>query len=142
MLKNKEEIRVIAVAIIKDKQGRILVSPGYDENKDHHFYRLLGGGVDFGEASLEALKREFQEELAAEITNCSLLKVVENIFVFDGQKGHEIAFIYKAEFVDISLYNKSEFKILDSDRDGEVIWLNNKVDNQDPVYPDITKLKY
>ena len=50
------EIRVLALGIVR--QGdRVFISEGYDPVKQQTFYRALGGGVEFGETSLEALQR-------------------------------------------------------------------------------------
>ena len=135
---NSEAIRAMALGIIKNDKNQILVSPGYDKIKNEHFYRLLGGGVDFGETSEVALKREFMEELNIELTNCKLLDVVENIFTFDGLTGHEICFIYLADFVDKKMYEQSEFKIIDSEDEGRVIWLDLSQKGDDPIYPDVS----
>lgn len=140
MFHNNRSIRAMVVAIIKNEKGELLVSPGYDPLKDEHFYRLLGGGVDFGEKTEVALKREFQEELAVEIRDCRLLKVYENIFSFNGEEGHEICFIYQARFVDAALYQKTDFVIIDSKEEGKVIWLNLKDKGDRNIYPNIDDL--
>lgn len=128
-------IRPMTVAIIKNKKGEILVSPGYDKKRDHHFYRLLGGGIEFGELSEVALKREFKEELNVDLKNCQLLGIKENIFSFEEFDGHEICFIYSAEFSDDSFYDRQEFKILDSSDDGQAVWLNLQDRGDAPIYP-------
>jgi ADP-ribose pyrophosphatase YjhB (NUDIX family) len=138
MALNSEGIRAMALAIIKNEKNQILVSPGYDKIKNESFYRLLGGGVDFKEYSEDALKREFQEELNAELTNCKLLGVVENIFTYDGLTGHEICFIYSADFVDAKMYEQSEFKIIDSKDEGRVIWLDETEIKNSKIYPDVS----
>ena len=134
----KGQIRPIAIAIIKNKE-RILVSPGYDKVKKQSFYRLLGGGIDFGETAIDALHREFKEELDAEIINCKLLNVRENIFVFNGEPYHEICFVYEADFKDPSLYDKKDLKILDSAEDGKVVWLNINDIKDKNIFPDGVK---
>lgn len=136
MLHNTRAIRALAVAIIRNEKGEVLVSPGYDRLKDEHFYRLLGGGIEFGESSLEALKREFQEEIGAELINCRLLKVGENIFSFEGEQGHEIYFLYEAEFADSDKYHQASFTILDSKEEEKVIWLDLKDKGNRNIYPD------
>lgn len=83
-------IRNIAVAL-PAKDGHVLVQRGHDAVKDQHFYRALGGGIEFGELAADALCREFQEELGIELDHVELLDVVENIFVYEGTAGHEIA---------------------------------------------------
>jgi len=135
---NSEATRPLALAIIKNDKNQILVSPGYDTIKQESFYRLLGGGIEYGETSLEALNREFKEELDVELKNCRLLSVVENIFSFNGLPGHEIDFIYEADFLDSSNYQKEEFDILDSKKDGKVIWLDLKDLGDKIIYPDIS----
>ena len=92
----KESIRPLVVAVIK-KEDKILVMPGYDKVKNEHFYRLPGGGIEFGETSQEALKREFREEIGAEIKIIKQLGISENIFTYEGKQGHEIVIAYEAE---------------------------------------------
>lgn len=97
------EIRVIALGLIRDGE-RIFVSEGYDPVKQETFYRALGGGVDFGETSHAALKREFQEEIQAELTSIKYLGCIENLFTFNGRQGHEIIQLYQCDFVDSKFY--------------------------------------
>lgn len=135
------QIRGLALAIIK-KNDHILVSPGYDGIKDSNFFRLLGGGINYGESSLNALHREFKEELDIELTNCKLLTVSENIFTFNGKPYHEICFIYEAEFKDPSFYEIEEFRILDcvdKDDDGKVIWLKLDDSIEHNIFPNGVK---
>ena len=98
-------IRVIAIAIIR-RDDQILVFEGYDHVKDQTFFRPLGGGVEFGESSLEALRREFSEEINAKLTNLRYRATLENIFEVYGEPGHEVIFIYEGELVDKTLYEK------------------------------------
>jgi ADP-ribose pyrophosphatase YjhB (NUDIX family) len=101
-----QKIRAIAICLFS-RGDRILVSEGIDPHKGDRFCRPLGGGIDFGERSQAAMQREIQEEIGAEMQHLQLLSVIENIFVYKGKPGHEIVFIYDAEFVDQSLYEKS-----------------------------------
>ena len=100
-------IRPIAVCLFRH-DNRILVSEGFDSVKQDYYYRPLGGGIEYGETSRAAVAREIREELGAEIENVRLLGVVENIFVYRGEQGHEIVFVFNAEFVDKSLYRLDE----------------------------------
>ena len=105
-----KEIRPIALGLaIKD--GKVLVSEGYDKVKDQTFYRCLGGGIEFLEKSEEALKREFKEEINADITVKDFLGLSENIFTFEGKNGHELAVIYSVDVNDCDY--KEEYNILD-----------------------------
>lgn len=100
-----QQIRPITICIIH-KGDSILVFEGYDHVKDQTFYRPLGGGIEFGEASLDALQREFQEEIDAKLINLRYFRTLENIFSCYGEIGHEIVIIYNGEFADKSLYSK------------------------------------
>jgi ADP-ribose pyrophosphatase YjhB (NUDIX family) len=71
-------IRPIAVCLFRH-DNRILVSEGFDTVKQDYYYRPLGGGIEYGEMSSDALVREIREELDAEIENVRLLGVLENI---------------------------------------------------------------
>lgn len=100
-------IRPIAICLFREGQ-RILVSEGFDPVKQSHFCRPLGGGIEFGESSEAAIAREILEETGQAIQNIQLLGVLENRFVYDGKPGHEIVFVYDAEFVDRALYEQGE----------------------------------
>ncbi|MHC0063680.1 NUDIX hydrolase [Nostoc sp. UIC 10890] len=97
------EIRVITLGLIRDDE-RIFLSEGYDPVKQETFYRALGGGVEFGETSHDALKREFQEEIQADLTNIKYLGCIENLFTFNGRQGHEIIQLYQCDFADSKFY--------------------------------------
>lgn len=100
-------IRPISVCLFHH-ENRVLVSEGFDTVKQSYYYRPLGGGIEYGESSREAVVREIREELGVEIENVRLLGVLENIFIYEGQQGHEIVFVFDAEFIDKSLYQLAE----------------------------------
>lgn len=116
------EIRVLALGIIRDGD-RVFISEGYDPVKQQTFYRAMGGGVDFGETSLAALQREFQEEIQAELTNIKYLGCKENLFTFNGKPGHEILFIYQCDFVDPKFYQLSELTFAEGQRKKRALWV-------------------
>jgi 8-oxo-dGTP pyrophosphatase MutT (NUDIX family) len=117
------EIRVLALGLIRDG-NRIFVSEGYDPVKQLTFYRAMGGGVDFGETSLEALKREFQEEIQAELTNIRYLGCLENIFTFNGQSGHEIIQLFESDFVDPKFYQLDKLDFSEGERHKTALWVD------------------
>ena len=104
------KIRVIAICPFYH-QGKILVLEGFDSHKQTKYCRPLGGGVDVGETSETALRREISEELGLEITGPELLTVIENLFTLEGTPGHEIVFVYQARFVDESAYRRESFTV-------------------------------
>ena len=116
------EIRVLALGIIR-KGDRVFISEGYDPVKQQTFYRAMGGGVDFGETSIEALQREFQEEIQAELTNIKYLGCMENLFTFNGKPGHEILFVYECDFVDPKFYQLEELTFAEGERKKRALWI-------------------
>lgn len=97
-------IRPLAICVFR-KDNTILVAEGYDSVKDNYFYRPIGGGIEYGEKSSDALIREVKEELDADIHDLQYLGIIESIFNFNGELGHEIVQVYDAAFVDTSLYS-------------------------------------
>jgi 8-oxo-dGTP pyrophosphatase MutT (NUDIX family) len=117
------EIRVLALGLIRDGD-RIFISEGYDPVKEQTFYRVMGGGVDFGETSLEGLKREFQEEIQAELKNIRYLGCLENIFTFNGEPRHEIIQLYECDFVDQKLYQLESLVFAEGERKKKALWVD------------------
>ena len=94
-----KRIRPIALGLI-EYGGHIFVSRGEDRKTKEPFYRFLGGGIDFGETSEAALKREFLEEVQAELTAVEYVTCLDNIFVYIGKPKHERIQLFRAQFVD------------------------------------------
>lgn len=61
---------------------------------------MPGGGLEFGETSEDALRREFREELDVEIGEIGYLGALENVFTFAGQPGHEIILVHRVALPD------------------------------------------
>ncbi len=99
-------VRPIALCVVR-REGRLLVSEGYDTAKKDYYYRPLGGGIEFGEPSKLAAAREMAEELNAEVDNLRWLGALESIFTVDDQPGHEIVMVYEADFLDEDMYRRS-----------------------------------
>ncbi len=98
-------IRVLALGLVFH-QTRLLVAEGYDTVKQSTFYRALGGEVEFGESSREALEREFWEEICAGLANIEYLGCLENLFEYEGKAGHEIIQLYKCDLQDPTFYQQ------------------------------------
>jgi 8-oxo-dGTP pyrophosphatase MutT (NUDIX family) len=107
-MKKKKRIRPLAICVFR-KNNKILVGEGYDAVKDESFYRPLGGGIEFGELSVETICRELMEEINVEVERDSLtfLGVVENMFYFNGIPGHEIVMIYDGALKESGLYEQA-----------------------------------
>ncbi len=116
------QVRALVLGLIRDGD-RILVAEGYDSVKQRFFYRCLGGGVEFGETSLDALRREFQEEIQAALFNIQYLGFSENLFVSEGKPGHEWIQIYQADLVDSKFYQLDEFIGTETKTEFVVRWI-------------------
>jgi len=133
----KGKIRPIAICVFRHN-GRILAAEGYDEVKQQVFYRPLGGTIELGERSEETIVREIREELSAEVKDLRFLAALENIFTYQGQRGHEIVMVYDGVFVDEGLY---EQPVVYGDEGGETIkaiWIDlaSRGPESPPLYPD------
>lgn len=102
-------IRNIVICII-ESGNKIFVGEGSDKVKGETFYRPLGGGIEFGELAWEAAVREFREEMDTEIEIISCGATLENIFEFEGVKGHEIVIVLHAKFKDAAIYTLDDIK--------------------------------
>ncbi len=98
-------IRPIAICVFQH-DGRILACEFIDPVNQQTFYRPLGGAIEFGEYSADTLARELREELDAAVTGLRYLGMLENVFTYNGQRGHEIVLVYGGAFVDRSLYER------------------------------------
>ena len=98
-------IRALALCIFHH-DGKILVNEAVDSVTQRSFFRPIGGGIEFGETSAQAIEREVQEELGLAITDARLLGTLESLFTYAGKPGHEIVQVYDAKFVDGSVYER------------------------------------
>jgi ADP-ribose pyrophosphatase YjhB (NUDIX family) len=106
-------ISVKALAVVaRPADGALLVCEGNDDTTGL-MARPLGGSVEFGELAVEAVRREFQEELGCGLLNVSLLVVLENRFTLNGVAGHEIDFVFRADLADADLYTRESIPVLD-----------------------------
>ncbi len=132
------QVRPQAICLFR-KGNSILVAEGHDPVKGETFYRPLGGAIEFGETSQEAIVREVREEIHAELKNLHYLGVVENIFTYKGEKGHEVVLVYGGEFVDKSFYTINPIDGAEDDGTPfKAVWkpLNNFQKGHTPLYPD------
>ena len=114
-------VREISISLIR-KGEQILVYKRKDDITGRFFFRLVGGCIEFGETSEDALKREFFEELSLEIDKVTLLEKFESIFIFNGFKRHEVVHLFESSFVDKDVYNQGVIYGLEGERKFEAVW--------------------
>ena len=117
------KIRPLAICVFRH-DNCILVAEGYDPVKNEHFYRPLGGGIEFGEHSEQTIHRELWEEIGAEVCELKYLGTLENVYVFNGTPGHEIIRIYDGVLKDAELYEMPEIigREMDIDVTFRAVW--------------------
>ena len=133
----QEKIRPIAICVCLH-EGRILVAEGHDSKKGQTFYRPLGGTIEFGERGEETVRREFAEEIGADLTEVRYLGMLENIFTYEGWRGHEIVLVYDGIISNDWLYQKETIQGDELGTPFKVMWkrLDEFAPGQPPVYPD------
>jgi len=122
----ERRIRVVARGLVRRTRGgseELLVARERDSADGESFYYLLGGGVEFGEHSEEALRREFREELGVELATLSSLETYEDVFTFEGRTEHEMWRVYEVEISDDWPYEREQFTASEPDgKEFECVW--------------------
>ncbi len=116
-----KEIRPIVLGLAV-KNNKLLVGEGFDNVKKQTFYRCLGGGIEFLENSVDALKREFLEEINSNIIIKDFLGISENIFTYKGKDAHELILFYSIDILDSDY--KEEYNIKDDCGNYKAKWID------------------
>ena len=120
------KIRNIALAHIEHTR-KWLVENGFDNVKNETYYRFLGGGIDFGEYSQEAIQRELKEEIGAnDVVVKSLMLVHEDLFHLNGEKCHLVEFIYDVA-IDNHFYDIEEIEQNENGIIRKAFWLDKQL---------------
>lgn len=133
-MEKEKKPRAIALGIV-EHEGKILVGEGYDKSKDEHFYRPIGGGIEFLEKAEDTLQREFKEEIGKEINSIQFLGVAENIFKYNEKDGHEIILLYSGKIADKDY--QEVYHVVDGNIPFDAVWVD-KIDflnNTKILYP-------
>ena len=104
---SNSNIQCVSIGLISNKSD-LLVYQVTDQVSNNSFFRLIGGHIEFGESAVEALKREFKEEIDQEIININSLGVFENIFFYKGKEQHEFVSLFSCDFSNKEMYKKKE----------------------------------
>lgn len=131
----KAYIRVTTLGLTR-RGNEILVTEGIDAVSGTEFYRFPGGGIEFWENSEQALKREFLEELNAEILSSKYLGKIENIFEFEGEKKHEIILLYEIKLPE-RFYEINEMELNENGAIGKALWIDREhfLNKEKILYP-------
>ena len=113
-------IRVKAVALAR-RGDALLVCEVLDDDGARQGWCPLGGGAEFGEMALAALRREIREELDCDIRVEGRPIVIENLYEHHGHIGHEIVFAYAVSLSNPELYRVDRFQMRESS--GTLHWV-------------------
>lgn len=89
-MQNEEYKYTLRASALIIRNGCLLTAH-YENQK---CYYTVGGGVQAGESSLEAVRREMREELGCELPVIRLLYVQERFYQFEGRQHQETCFYY------------------------------------------------
>ena len=116
------------VSCIISSEGKYLLH----RKKGDSFWNLIGGRTSLGESSIDAVRREIQEELGCDCVIDALAHVSENFFSFKGTDFHEILMIFRVEL-------KEPIREEDLEQDIEVKWFSGEELEQIDIRPQYTK---
>ena len=134
---DRSHIRVKAMLVAPNDDftaHAVSLNPPTKENPDG-YHRLIGGGVELGESHGDAIVREVDEELGAQIRDLTFLTTVESIFRIDGTLGHEIVFLYVGRLDPVPALSDASLTEIDGSV-VPVVWRSVRDEQESlPLYP-------
>ena len=121
---DKINIRVYAI-YLNEKNELMALDEGYAGEK---LIKLPGGGLEFGEGTIECLHREFAEELNLKIEVLEHFYTQEDFLVSRFRENEQLLTIYYT----VNILNLDELKILD-DSIENVKWISLHEENPLPL---------
>ncbi|HBV01099.1 MAG TPA: NUDIX hydrolase [Candidatus Taylorbacteria bacterium] len=128
---------IVKAMLIVRNGDKLLFSRGFDDVKKQAFLRPLGGHVEFGEKGEETIRREMQEELGCAAKDVKFLSIIENLFTYNGKRGHEIILVYMGNLADEALYKKDSLTFIEGERKMKAGWFSKADVEKEgiPIYP-------
>ncbi len=121
---DKINIRVYAI-YVNENQELMALDEGYAGKK---LVKLPGGGLEFGEGTLECLHREFAEELNLKIEVLEHFYTQEEFLASMFRENEQLLTIYYT----VNILNLDELKILDESIE-KVKWISLQEENPLPL---------
>ena len=114
-----EKPRVKVICLLKCLDEYLFANV-LDTYKNEYFYILPGGGVEFGEKTIDAVKREIKEEVNYDLKNPKLISTIEHFFEYKGISKHEVTFFYLEEVSEKSLFSN---ELIDNGNHFPALWI-------------------
>lgn len=110
------------VSAIINNKNKILIHHSIKENH----ITLPGGRIKEGENSIEALRREFKEEMGQEIEYVKPYSLIENFFTMNNKKYHEVLITHEVRFKNKDVYNLDKIETIEKGKKDklEFIWVD------------------
>ena len=121
---DKINIRVYAI-YLNEKNELMALDEGYVGEK---LIKLPGGGLEFGEGTIECLNREFAEELNLKIEVLEHFYTQEDFLVSRFRENEQLLTIYYT----VNILNLEELKIIDESIE-KVKWISLHEENPLPL---------
>jgi 8-oxo-dGTP diphosphatase len=121
---DKINIRVYAI-YLNEKNELMALDEGYAGEK---LIKLPGGGLEFGEGTIECLHREFAEELNLKIEVLEHFYTQEDFLVSRFRENEQLLTIYYT----VNILNLEELKIIDESIE-KVKWISLHEENPLPL---------
>lgn len=118
----RPRIRAVALAVVW-RGKELLLGKAFDHVKGESFTRAPGGGIEFGEPAADAIRREMHEEFGLTFVEPRLLGVLENIFVHEGEPGHEVVFLFQGRFAEGWAYEAAVIHGQEGEEAFEAEWI-------------------
>jgi len=75
-----KSILQVAVGVVKNKQGQVLISLRHDMQHQGGLWEFAGGKIEHGETAEQALSRELKEELAIDVISATPLITINHSY--------------------------------------------------------------
>lgn len=107
--------------LVVRRGDQLLLEQRCDDN-GNPFYRPIGGNVEFGETSRDAVVRELYEEMHMHVQDLTYLGCVEDILESGNGVHHEVCFLYEGSVREKELYERESITVLEDVRRYKAYW--------------------